>query len=225
MSGPGDAGIRRLAFGTAAERERNAASVAEHLRSGGLVAYPTETVYGFGCALRRDALAALAALKSREGVKPFLLLVGDARELSGVAWTESGRRLAAAVWPGPLTLALQAEEGAYPAGVLSPGGTVAVRVSPHPAVQAILHSLPRPLTSTSANLPGASPARDAEEVAAVLRALGRAESVLVVDGGRLPPSAPSTLVDCSREPPRVLRLGALPLEALRGAVPEIDEPS
>ncbi len=220
-----EAGLRRVPFATPAERERNAASVAEHLRSGGLVAYPTETVYGFGCALRRDALDALAALKAREGVKPFLLLVGDAQGLAGVRWTESARRLAAAFWPGPLTLALQAEAGAYPAGVLSPGGTVAVRVSPHPAVQALLRALPRPITSTSANLPGGSPARDADEVAAVLRELDATESVLVVDGGRLPPSAPSTLVDCSREPPRVLRLGALPLEALRGAIPEIHEPS
>lgn len=218
-------GLRRLPFATPAERDRNAPGVAEHLRSGGLVAYPTETVYGFGCALRREALDALAALKSREGVKPFLLLVGDARALQGVRWTEPARRLAAAFWPGPLTLALPAEEGAFPAGVLSPGGTVAVRVSPHPGVQAILRVLPRPLTSTSANLPGASPARDADEVAEVLRALGATESVLIVDGGRLPPSAPSTLVDCSREPPRVLRVGALPLAALRGAVPEIDEPS
>ncbi len=225
MSGPGSAGLRRIPFVTAAERERNAASVAEHLRSGGLVAYPTETVYGFGCALRRDALDALAALKSREGVKPFLLLVGDVGRLPGVRWTVSARRLSAAFWPGPLTLALDAEPGAFPPGVLAPGGTVAVRVSPHPAVRALLGAFPRPITSTSANLPGASPAQDADEVAEVLRALGALESVLVVDGGRLPPSAPSTLVDCSREPPRVLRVGALPLEALRGAVPEIDEPS
>ncbi len=218
-------GIRRLPFATAAERERNALSVAEHLRSGGLVAYPTETVYGFGCALRRDALAALAALKSREGVKPFLLLIGAAADLQGVRWTVAARTLAGQFWPGPLTLALPAAPGAFPDAVLSPGGSVAVRVSPHPAVRAMRGALPRPITSTSANVPGGTPARDADEVVAVVRALGAAERMLVVDGGRLPPSSPSTLVDCSREPPRVLRLGALPLEALRGAVPEIDERS
>jgi len=218
-------GPRRVPFATAAERERNAASVAEHLRSGGLLAYPTETVYGFGCALRQDALTALAALKSREGVKPFLLLIGDASELQGVRWTEAARRLAAEFWPGPLTLALAAEEGAFPAGVLSRGRTVAVRVSPHPAVRAILRALPRPITSTSANLPGSTPAIDADEAAAVVHALGAGDAVLVVDGGRLPPSPPSTLVDCSREPPCVLRVGAIPLEALRDAVPEIDDAS
>ena len=218
-------GVRRVPFATAAERERNAAGVAEHLRSGGLVAYPTETVYGFGCALRRDALAALTALKSREGVKPFLLLVPEAAEPGGVRWTDSARRLAAAFWPGPLTLALPAEAGAFPPGVLAPGGTVAARVSPHPAVRAILEALPRPITSTSVNLPGGTPARDADEVAAVVLQLGAAGNVLMLDGGRLPASPPSTLVDCSREPPCVLRLGAVPLEALRGAVPEIDEPS
>ncbi len=215
--------IRRVPFVTGAERQRNAPQVAEHLRSGGLLAYPTETVYGFGCALRRDALAALAQLKSRESAKPFLLLVRDAGSLQGVRWTESARRLAAAFWPGPLTLSLAAEQGAFPPGVLSPAGTVAARVSPHKAVRAILAVLPRPLTSTSANLPGGDPAIDADEVAAVVEELGAADRVLILDGGRLSPSAPSTIVDCSREPPRLLRAGALPLEALRGAVPEIDE--
>lgn len=216
-------GPRRVAFASPAERERNAAQVAEHLRAGGLIAYPTETVYGFGCSLRPDALAELAQLKSREGVKPFLVLVRKAEDLEGVRWTESARRLAAAFWPGPLTLALAAEPGAFPAAVLSSAGTVAARVSPHEAVRAILRALPRPLTSTSANLPGGAPAVDGDEAAAVVQELGAADRILLVDGGRLAPSAPSTIVDCSREPPRLLRAGALPLEALRGADVEIDE--
>ncbi len=216
---------RRVPFATRAERERNAAQVAEHLRAGGLIAYPTETVYGFGCALRRDALAELARLKAREGAKPFLLLIRKPEDLEGVRWTQSARRLAAAFWPGPLTLALPAEAGAFPPGVLSPAGTVAARVSPHDAVRAILRALPRPITSTSANLPGGAPAIDGDEAAAVVQELEAVDRVLIVDGGRLAPSAPSTIVDCSREPPRLLRAGALPLEALRGAVPEIDEPS
>jgi L-threonylcarbamoyladenylate synthase len=144
-------------------------------------------------------------------------------DLPGAEWTDAARRLAAAFWPGPLTLALPARAGTLPAEVLSPGGTVAVRVSPHEAVRAILGALRQPITSTSANLAGASPAADADAAASVAEAAGARDCVLVVDGGALPPSAPSTLVDCAREPPRVLRVGAVPVAALRTVVPEIDE--
>jgi L-threonylcarbamoyladenylate synthase len=214
-----------IPFATEAERGRNAVYVAEHLHAGGVIAYPTETVYGFGSTLWPEALADLAALKSREAARPFLLLVRSAEDLARVRWTEAGRRLARAFWPGALTLALPAEEGAYPPGVLSAEGTVAARVSPHPAPTAILGAVREPITSTSANLPGERPALDADEVLDVVYALAAFDSVLVLDGGRLQPSPPSTIVDCSREPPRVLRLGAIPLEALRAVVGEIDERS
>ncbi len=101
MSGAPSGGIRRIPFATAAERERNAASVAEHLRSGGLVAYPTETVYGFGCTLRRDALDALAALRSR-----------SAAVANGI------RRMPAG--PGPLTASSRAGWPRPPAGPAAP---------------------------------------------------------------------------------------------------------
>lgn len=215
--------MTRVPFRTPAEQAENVALVAAHLRDGGLIAYPTETVYGFGCALREDALAALAELKSREGHKPFLILARESSELRGLRWTTAARTLAAAFWPGPLTLALGAEPGAYPQAVVSPQGTVAARLSPHEGVLAILRALDAPITSTSANLPGMPPARSADEAAAVVDAMNAGDRVQVLDGGELPISAPSTLVDCSREPPRVLRAGALSMETLRGVVPEIDD--
>ncbi len=215
---------RRIAFRTSAERALHAEAVADHLRAGGLIAYPTETVYGFGCALLPEALARLAAVKAREGVRPFLLLVADPDELPEVTWTEAARRLAAAFWPGPLTLALSVRPGTLPTEVVSPAGTVAVRISPHEAVRAILGALRQPITSTSANLSGAAPAGDANAAAAAAVAAGASDLVLVVDGGPLPPSAPSTLVDCAREPARVLRVGAVTVAALRTVLPEIDDP-
>ncbi len=214
-----------LAFRTAQDHARHAPVVADHLRGGGLIAYPTETVYGFGCALREDALEALYALKGREEGKPFLILAGDASELVGVRWTPAARALAQAFWPGALTLALPASAGAYPRHVVSAAGTVAVRNSPHEAVQAILGAFGQPITSTSANRSGDPPARSAAEARGVVEALGAGERVWILDGGELPSSAPSTLVDCSRDPPQVLRQGALPLAALRDVVPEIDERS
>lgn len=214
---------RLVAFRTDAERMENAPLVADHLRQNGLIAYPTETVYGFGCGLQDEALAALAGLKSREQRKPFLILAGNVSELSGLRWTPAARALAEAFWPGALTLALEAQPGRYPRAVLSAEGTVAVRISPHTAVRAILGAFGEPITSTSANAPGESPAQSGSEAATVVEALGAADRVWILDGGELPSSAPSTLVDCSREPPRVLRAGALPLTALQGVVPEIDE--
>ncbi len=214
-----------LAFRTAQDRAHHAPVVADHLRGGGLIAYPTETVYGFGCALREDALEALYALKGREQGKPFLILAGDASELVELRWTPAARALARAFWPGALTLALPASAHAWPRHVISISGTVAVRISPHEAVQAILGAFGQPITSTSANRSGDPPARSADEACAVVEALGAGERVWILDGGELPSSAPSTLVDCSRDPPQVLRQGALPLAALRDVVPEIDERS
>lgn len=214
---------RRVPFATAEERRRNVEDVARHLRAGCLIAYPTETVYGFGCVLRQEPLARLVRLKARDGAKPFLLLVRSAAEISGVRWSESGRRLAENFWPGPLTLALRAEPRAFPAGVVADSGTVAVRVSPHPGVAAILDAVGLPITSTSVNLPGDAPATTADGAASVIAALEGAEDILLLDAGALPPSPPSTIVDCSHEPPRLLRLGAVSPDALRRVVQVIDE--
>lgn len=213
----------RILFRTPTERRRQAARVADHLHDGGVIAYPTETVYGFGCIVREDALARLARLKSREAAKPFLLLVRSAAELVGVRWSDSAHRLADAFWPGPLTLALPVEPGAFPRGVVSAEGTVAARVSPHEGVGAILDAVGVPITSTSVNLPGAPPSDTADEAAEIIAALEGGESVLLLDGGSLPASPPSTIVDCSREPPRLVRAGAVSPDALRRVVREIDD--
>lgn len=213
-----------LPFADPATREANAPRVAERLAVGGLIAYPTETVYGFGCALRPPALAALRVLKVREAGKPFLLLVRRRDEIQGVRWTPAAVHLADAFWPGPLTLVLPAEPGALPDEVTGPDGAVALRASPHPAVRAVLEALGEPITSTSANIPGAPPATSAEEVGRVLDALG-APDVWLLDGGRLPPSPPSTIVDCSGRSPHVLRAGAILESRLHRILGETDERS
>jgi len=208
-------------FRTAADRVREADRVAQHLRLGGLIAYPTETVYGIGCLPNPKALDRLAALKGREHARPFLLLVTGPEQAPGLDWTPVALRLADAFWPGPLTLALRAEPGRYPARVVGPDGAVAVRASPHPAVKAILAATGEPITSTSANLPGALPATNAAEVLRVLEAIHAPDDLWLLDGGPLPPSPPSTIVDCSAGRPRVLRSGAIEVERLRTVVEEI----
>ncbi|MBI4545699.1 MAG: threonylcarbamoyl-AMP synthase [Gemmatimonadetes bacterium] len=198
-----------IPFRTRSDWVARAPGVARHLLAGGLIAYPTETVYGLGCALRQDALERLTALKGRVRGKPFLLLVTGTAQAHGLEWTEEARTLAARFWPGPLTLVLGADPGRYPQGVVSAAGGVAVRATSHQGMQAILHALGGPITSTSANRPRTPPAASASAAHAVLEALGGGTGVWLLDGGRLPPSPPSTIVDCSGGRPRLLRAGAI----------------
>lgn len=211
-----------IPFRSTAEREREARRVATHLRGGGLIAYPTETVYGLGSAVQPEALERLATVKERDWAAPFLLLIEGPEQMPELEWTETAMRLAAAFWPGPLTLALRATAGQFPERVVGPGGTVAVRSSPHPAVRSILAALGEPITSTSANLSGGRPARSASGALKVVEAMGSPTDLWVVDGGTLPPSPPSTIVDCTGHRPRVLREGAISVTALAGVVGYID---
>jgi L-threonylcarbamoyladenylate synthase len=208
-------------FRTPEEIATGAALAARHLAGDGVIVVPTETVYGFGCSLQTAALARLVRLKRRDQNKPFLLLV-PGLPVQGVEWTDSARRLAETFWPGPLTLVLRSAEAAFPAEVRSAEGKVAIRCSPHEGVRRILEQWGSAITSTSANVPGEPAAQDADSAAAAAVRLGGESDVLVLDSGRLPASEPSTLVDASREPPRILRVGALGTETLRRVLGVID---
>lgn len=197
--------------------------VVAHLRAGGLLGYPTETVYGFGGRCSADAVGRLAALKGRDPARPFLLLIAGAEAVPRLAWSEGARMLAAALWPGPLTLVLADPEGTFPVGIRSPAGTVAVRQSPHPLAARLVQRLGEPVTSTSANRAGERPATDGAEALAVAVGLGAGPDTWVLDVGRLPPSPASTIVDCSGRVPRIVRAGAVPAHRLRDALPEIDD--
>jgi L-threonylcarbamoyladenylate synthase len=212
--------VRRIRFASPEEVLNALPSVTEHLRAHGVIAYPTETVYGFGGLITQPALQRVAQLKSRGEDKPFLLLVSQPAQLAGLEWNEAARLLAQEFWPGPLTLALRATSGEFPAQILSAEQTVAVRETPHPGLRTLLDVLGEPITSTSANLPRQPPASSGDQAARVLAELG-ADDVLLLDGGPLPAAEPSTLVDCSRDPVRVLREGAIPVATIRNVVSNI----
>ena len=208
-----------LPFARADEVDAALPRIVAHLRTGGLLAYPTETVYGLGSRARLPDLQALARLKGRPPGKPFLLLVSDRgmAEAHGLAFNEAANALARAFWPGPLTLVLPGGGGRLPDQLRGPEGGIAVRWTSHRSTAQLVAALAEPLTSTSANLPGMPPAPGA---AAIVRDFARAVeagALLVLDGGVLGNSPPSTVVDCTRPTPRLVREGALTLADLRRA--------
>ena len=196
-----------------------------HLSAGGLVVMPTETVYGFGCVLESEPLSQIQHLKGRESDKPFLLLIPGVEAVPELKWCTEALELAKVFWPGALTLVLEDPEEKFPQSVRNPLGGVAVRVSPHPLARAMLSALGVPIVSTSANRPGGSPARSAEEAREALEALGGGEDLLILDGGLLDPSPPSTIVDFSGSEPMVRRAGAVPVDRIRCVLPEINDPN
>ncbi len=197
--------------------EKAIAEMAGILRRGGLVVLPTETFYGLGAhVFLPRALDRIYVLKGRAEHLPLLCLLDGPQRLVQLAKGLSApvMRLTARFWPGPLTLVLPAREK-LPWPLLGPTGGVAVRWTAHPMAQALVAALDAPVVGTSANLSGAPPATRVEELAPEV--LGGVEGVL--DGGILPGGAPSTVLDCTRWPPTVVREGAVPREALQEIVP------
>ena len=163
------------------------------LRRGGIVVYPTETLYGLGVdATNESALRRLVALKGREEGKPISVLVSDDAMLHTVAAEvpPAAARLMRRFWPGPLTLALPAK--AALSRILTGGGTtIGVRCSSHPLAAALVSGLNRPVTTPSANPAGAAPPVDVEQAR---RYFGGAVDVYL-DGGTLPGGVGSTVVE------------------------------
>lgn len=196
--------------------------VVGHLEAGGLLVYPTETVYGLGGAVVDSVLDALVAAKNRQADQPFLLLVPSRESVAHLAWTPAATDLADVFWPGSVTIVLRDESGRFPKGVRSPEGTVAVRMSPHPLIADLVSTLSAPLISTSVNAPGEPPALSAAEAADAVDSLGLGEDLLILDGGRLDPSPASTIIDCSGDQPVMLREGTVPLGRVRCVLPGVE---
>jgi L-threonylcarbamoyladenylate synthase len=195
------------------------ARAAAVLRAGGLVAFPTETVYGLGANARDPAaVARIFEAKGRPANNPLIVHVPAAGAAADVvaSWPETAGRLAARFWPGPLTLVLP-KGNAVPEAVTAGGPTVAVRVPAHPVALALLRAAGVPVAAPSANRSGyVSPTTAGH----VLRGLdGRID--LVLDAGPVPGGLESTVLDLTAAPPRLLRPGLVApqeIEALIGPI-------
>jgi L-threonylcarbamoyladenylate synthase len=193
-----------------------AAEAARMLAAGGLVAFPTETVYGLGAdATNGQAVARLYAAKGRPAFNPLIAHVSDRAAAEALArFDADAARLAAALWPGPLTLVLP-KAAACPVADLATAGldSVAVRVPEHAVARDILRAFGKPVVAPSANRSGHVSPTTAAHVAADLS--GRID--LIIDGGASPVGVESTIVACLGVP-TLLRPGGLPRAAVERAL-------
>lgn len=194
--------------------EAGIARAAAILRDGGLVAFPTDTVYGVAVARSRsDRLDTLFALKARPVDRRIPVLVGSLAdvEAAGFLVDERLRALADRWWPGPLSIVLPPADG---------GETVAFRVPDHPVALALIAAA-GPLLATSANISDQPDTLGADEVL-IAFATRQDELDAVLDGGPVPGGVPSTVVDLSVTPARVLRPGPVSAEQLAAAIAVAD---
>lgn len=181
---------------------------AEIIKNGGLVAVPTETVYGLaGSGLDEIAVNNIYEVKGRPAIKPLSLMVPDAGAMEKYCLEEpeQARILAEKFWPGPLTIVLKAKEN-IPSIVLAGGDTVGLRCPDHPLTLELLRECELPLAAPSANPSGAESPKNAETVLEYFSSKIDA----VIDGGPCGIGLESTIIDMSKAPYKILRQGALP---------------
>ena len=187
------------------------------LRNGGVIAFPTDTVYGLGAdALNPPAVERIYELKKRPRSQQFPLLIADAKQLTALAEPipEIAWFLARRFWPGGLTLVLSRKDS-VPAHLTSTS-SIAVRIPDHPVCEALIQNLGNPLIGTSANVSGQPAALTAEEVEQQFG--GKID--LIINGGQCPGGKESTIVDITLEPPVVLRQGIIPSHEIAKAYNE-----
>lgn len=196
---------------------QSVADAARLLRAGGLVAFPTETVYGLGAdATNERAVAAIFEAKGRPQFNPLISHVLDAAGARGfVRWNDTADQLAARFWPGPLTLVLPRADGS-PIALLTTAGldTVAIRAPSHPVAQALIRATGRPIAAPSANRSGQISPTRAEHVA---QSLGERVS-MIIDGGPCLVGLESTVLDLTGTAPVLLRPGGVTREAIETVV-------
>ena len=184
------------------------------LDEGEIIVHPTEAVYGFGGFLDAVPLDHLRTMKNRSSAG-FVVLIPSAESV-GDLLDAPGHALAESFWPGPLTLVLDDPRDRFPPRAKAPDGSVAVRVPGHPSTLRLLRRTGRPITSTSANRPGARPALTADRARKEALALGA--ELFALDAGPLPGGPPSTLVRLGADCPKVIRRGPLDMLQLSEVV-------
>ena len=180
------------------------------LRNDGLVAFPTDTVYGLAAPVHNiESINRLYVVKGRNNTKAIAVLLGDSNQLAQVTvdLSKFAQKVAQHFWPGPLTMIVP-RHPSLPE-ILAPLPTIGVRIPNHPVALALLKAA-GPLAVTSANISGSDNTLTAKQVMKQLK--GRIH--LIIDGGRTPGGVPSTVIDCTISEPKILREGPISLKQL-----------
>jgi L-threonylcarbamoyladenylate synthase len=209
--------MRRLRINAANPDERALEEAALVIKHGGVVALPTDTLYGLAVdPFNAEAVAKVSAVKERASVRPLPLIAADLAQIIeriGPLPTQA-RTLASTFWPGPLTI-LIAAPAALPASVTGGTGLVGVRVPAHETARALCRICGGPLSATSANVSGMPALADPNDVGSALG--GRVDVLL--DAGPAPGGPPSTIIDASGAAVRLVRHGAIPWSTIMTRVP------
>jgi L-threonylcarbamoyladenylate synthase len=205
--------MRRVAIDAHRPDRAPLEAAATLIRSGGIVAVPTDTLYGLAAdPFSASAVERIFAVKGRSAERALPLIAADMTQIESQLGplSPAARRLAAAYWPGPLTL-LVARPSTLPADVTGGRDQVGVRVPAHAVARGLCRVCGQPLTATSANISGAPASADPDEVT---RTLGERVELLL-DAGPTPGGPPSTIVDVSGREIRLVRPGAIPWDELQ----------
>lgn len=177
------------------------------LHDGGVIAYPTETIYGIGCnAYNNEAVTRIYELKGRDHSKAMIIIAADLLQISELVERipDTAEKLVESFWPGPLTMVFEASEKLQQYAIRN-SKTIAVRIPANEICLSLLKSCDFPIVSTSANKSGMPVSTNVEQVK---NSFGK-ELDLIIDGGPTPSSAPSTVVDVTKTPLKIIREGAI----------------
>lgn len=185
--------------------------IAQELRNGKTIVYPTETCYGLGCdATNQDAVDNIYAIKQRQKDKPLLVVMPSiemAREY--VVWSKTINALATRYWPGPLTVVAQVQErGELASGVIAADNTIAFRITEYPVAAELSSIVKKPLVSTSANISTLASPYDIKDVVEMF-SNADVRPDIIIDAGPLYHKAPSTIVKTDGDSFEILRQGEL----------------
>jgi L-threonylcarbamoyladenylate synthase len=203
--------------------DESIAETARLILAGDPVAVPTETVYGVAAdATNAEAVARIYEAKGRPAFNPLIVHVNDLDSAERIGdFDDEARKLAEEHWPGPLTLVVPLRQGAGIASIVTAGlGTIGLRVPAHPAMQALLRAVGKPLAAPSANASGSISPTRAEHV---LKSLG-GHIPLIIDGGPTQRGLESTIVAATGGPLRILRLGPIDIDAAPDSGTKVEAP-
>ena len=195
------------------------AQAADLIHRGGVVAFPTETYYGLGAdALNLQAIERIYKIKGRDRSKPILILVESSGRIESLVkpFPLTVERLMETYWPGPLTILFQAGSR-LPIELTAGTGKIGIRVPSHPVARALLLAVRGPLTGTSANRADSPSPKTAQEVR---KSIGP-EVDLILEAGPTPGKKPSTVLDCTVSPFRIVREGMVSRAALEAVIGKI----